>query len=147
MLELDARYDWQVMYSVLKQDLKTSGHMWTFSVSNVYIFRVRAGREIPMASYVQYMYFDTTRKLQVIYTHVQHIEQLLYYRRHSQCGLVLHYRDPTGIRLETRIGHSLIQHCAHAASPNAHRYIWYATTPDNKTRLPYECILHTKRQL
>ena len=54
-------------------------------------------------------------------------------------------RDPTGeLRSETRIGRSLIRHCVCVLSIST-----YATTPDNKTHVPYDCIhvLHTIWQL
>ena len=41
------------------------------------------------------------------------------------------------------ISHSLIQHCVRTCKPVP---IWCTTTRDNKTHIPYDCILHSKQQ-
>ena len=51
------------------------------------------------------------------------------------------------LRPKTRIGRSLIQHCVCILQVHIYIILWYATMPDNKTHVPYDCILHTKRQL
>ena len=34
--------------------------------------------------------------------------------------------------------------CAYTASPYIYIAIWHSSTHDNKTHVPYDCILHTK---
>ena len=46
-------------------------------------------------------------------------------------------RDPTGeLRSETRIGRSVIHDIVYCKSACIYIAIWYATTPDNRTRVP-----------
>ena len=57
-------------------------------------------------------------------------------------------RDPTGeLRPETRIGCSLIRHFVCILQARIYIADWFATTPDNETHVPYDCILHTKQWL
>ena len=56
------------------------------------------------------------------------------------------------VALEIRLGSYGSRHASVVLWYNiawARTYItnWYATTPDNKTHVPYDCILHTKRRL
>ena len=56
-------------------------------------------------------------------------------------------RDPTGeLRSETCIGHSVIRRCVHILQDCINFAIWYKTTSDNRTHVPYDCVhvLHTK---
>ena len=48
---------------------------------------------------------------------------------------------------QTCIGCSLIQHCVHILKAHIYITIWCTTTHDNKTRVPYDCILNTKWRL
>ena len=47
----------------------------------------------------------------------------------------------------TRIGLSVIQHCVRILQAFIYIANWYATTPDNKIHVHYDCILHTERRL
>ena len=54
-------------------------------------------------------------------------------------------RDANGaLWPQTRIGRSLSQNCVHILQ--VHIAIWCATIHDNKTHIPYDCILHTKQR-
>ena len=56
-------------------------------------------------------------------------------------------RDPTGELLpQTCINHSLVQNGMRILQARTYMYnnIWCASTHDNKTHKPYDCILHTK---
>ena len=81
--------------------LKSSGHIWTFSISN----------------------------------HCYIIGGIL-------CVVQSCTRDPTEeLQPKTRIGRSLIQHCACIfCKPVFYISIGYASTSDNKTHIPYDCM-------
>ena len=49
--------------------------------------------------------------------------------------------------LQTCISHSLLQNCVCILQTHKYITVWCATTPDSKTHLPYDCMLHTKRWL
>ena len=68
---------------------------------------------------------------------ILHIERLLCYRRHFLCGLELHERSNWSFSDTTL--------CVYTASP--YSAIWCTTTRDNKTHVPYDCTLVTKRWL
>ena len=42
-------------------------------------------------------------------------------------------------------GRSLIQHGLRILQAHTYIAIWCVTTPDNKTHVPYDCVVHTKR--
>ena len=74
---------------------------------------------------------------------VLHIEQLLYYQRHSLCGLELHeIFDWRAMTPDIHRGNSLIQ-CCLTANPYTYIHaIWYATAHDSKTHIAYNCTTH-----
>ena len=63
---------------------------------------------------------------------ILHIEWMLYYQRHSLCGIELH---------------EVIQYCVHILQAHTYITIWYTTMHDNETHIPNDCTLHTKRWL
>ena len=75
---------------------------------------------------------------------VQHIERLCI-TEDILCVLQSCMRDPTGeLQPQTGIIRSLMQHCVCMLQAHTYIAIWCATTHDNKTHVPYDCILHTK---
>ena len=130
VLELDVRYKWWIMYPNTHCSLFSISHFWVYTVV------LKTHTCIKLENFRSYV-------------DVEHIEQLLYYRMHSLCGLQLHersyWRESYGSRhpsvnLWNNIVCVYLQACTFIT-------IWYTTTPDNKTHLPYDCILHTKRRL
>ena len=70
-----------------------------------------------------------------MYVEVQHIERPLCIGD-ILCVFQSCTKDPTGeLQFETRICHSLIQHCVRILQACIYIAFWYATTPDNKTHL------------
>ena len=69
---------------------------------------------------------------------IQHIERLLCYWRHSLCGLELNERLTGELWPQTRIGHSVIQHCVGILQAHTYIAVWCATVHDNKTHTPYD---------
>ena len=61
-------------------------------------------------------------------------EWLLYYQRHSVCGLELHEE----LHPQTSIGCSLIQHCVHILQAISYIAIWCGTMHDNTTHVAYD---------
>ena len=53
----------------------------------------------------------------------------------------------TELQLQTCTDHSLMQHFVHILQAYTYIAIWCTTIHDSKTHVPYDCILHTKRQL
>ena len=63
----------------------------------------------------------------------------------SLYGLELHDRSEwRATAPDMHCGHSLRQHCVHMLQTCTYIAIWCATMHDNKTHIPYDCILHTK---
>ena len=74
-----------------------------------------------------------------------HIERLLYYRRHSLCGLEFHERSDW--RATVPDTHQLFFDttlCVRILQDHTYIAIWSATTHENKTHVLYDCISHTK---
>ena len=121
MLDLDARYDWWV----------TSLRLWT-------LVAVLSDKPL-VCAYIHNL--KTTG-----YMAFQQIKWLLYNRTHSLCGLELQERSNWKLRLQTRIGRSLIHTCVHILQAHIYIAICCTTTQDNRNPCTL-CILHTKWQL
>ena len=151
---------------------KTTGRMPTFYILNdcstigdVFLCVSRGGCKILMARYASNVYHSLipishfwiysvlrhkTWKFEVICGHSAHWTTPIL----SETFFVV-FRFALEIQLEsyivqpeTCIGSSLIRHCVHILQAHTCIYIsiWKVTTPDNKTHIPCECILHTKRR-
>ena len=126
------------------------------------IFCVRAGCKIQLMSYGSKHALQCLSDKQIVHTwthnmktaghimDVPFIKRMLYYQRHSLCALELHERSYwRAMAPDTHQSFSDTTLCAYTASPHIHMYIaiWCATTHDNRTHVPYDCILHTKWRL
>ena len=132
----------------------------TALLSKMSIFCVRAGRKIGLAGYGSMhtsqclsdkqfccTYTHNLKTINKSYVNILHIEQPLYYRRHSLCTLELHERPKW--RAMAPDTHQMLPNttlCAYTASPYFIA-ISCPTTHDNKTNVPDDCILHTKQWL
>ena len=118
VLELDARYNWWV--------IAPSSHGSVFPISHLCILT------------------HITWKLQIIYGCSAYRTTALL----SKTFLVW-FGVAWEIWLESydpRHAHRLFSdtNCVHILQACTYIAIWYATTHDNKTHVPYDCILHTK---
>ena len=100
VLELDVRYEWQVVSPNMHCSLFLRSHLFVYSCI----------RHI----------LETFRS----YVYVQHIERLLYYWRYSLCGLELHERSNWRATTPDMLwSFSDTTLCANTPSPYIHRYL------------------------
>ena len=145
-----------------------SRYWMTALLTEMSIFCVRGGCKILIARYtskcalqslsdkplshIQCILIHKTRKLQVICGHSAYWMTLIL----SETIFVL-FRFVLEIQLEiygprhasVTLWYDIV--CVYCKPPYIHRYLMWNYTctcmPDNKTHVPYECILHTKRRL
>ena len=126
----------------------------TALLSEMSIFWVRHANKIGLASYGSkhasrclsdrpFVHTYTQLENYISYMDVQHIERLLYYWRHSLCGLELHerfdWRAAGGERGgQTHVSWSLIQHFVCILQARTYIAVWCSATHDNKTHVPYD---------
>ena len=128
-------------------------------LSKMSIFFVRAGCKIQLASYDPKHASQSLSDKPFVHSYTLnrkttgHIWTLCIRNecstiRHSLCALESYMRDPTGeLWPHTHTSHALIQHCVHILQARIYIAFWCANMHDDKTHVPYYCILHTKRQL
>ena len=134
--------------------------------SEMPIFCVRAGCEIWMTTcaskYASHPFSGEPFICIQLYMYFRHITgklQVICERSASWTTAILldtffvWFRVAWEIRLESYgLRHaafipSSVQHCVRILQSHTYIAISYATTPENKTHVPYDCIVHTKRQL
>ena len=142
---------------------KTTGRIWTLCISNncsaiwdVYFLCAGACCDIRLASYdsKHWAQFFSGKPFVRPYTPNLKTKGYIWMVSISNdCSTIVDIlcvvyncmRDSTGeLRPQIRISRSLIQNCVYILQALIYIAIWCATTHDNKTHVPYDCILHTK---
>ena len=124
-------YYWRCLFSMLKLDARYVASYGSKHTS-------QSHSDNPFVC----TYVHSLRIIQVIYGHSAYLTTALLLQ--TSCVVYSYMRDPIG-ELRAPDTHRpfsvrILQTCTYIA-------IWCATTHDNKTHVPYDCLLCTKRQL